>query len=151
MLHEIMHVGVTVTDLDRSLAFYRTTLGLRFQGELVMQGETTDRLFQRTGCKVRVAYLNGSEDLMAPPVELLQFVDDNAEKVPADLHRTSISEICFRVSDLDRVYAQLRERGVDFLSEPQFFDFSDAGFGTSKAVYFRDPDGNILELMQSPA
>lgn len=148
MVNEVMHVGVTVSDMDRSIDFYKNILGLTFQGELIMQGKETELLFQRTNCKARVAYLNGSDHVMAPPIELIQFLDDQVEKVSSDLHRTSISEICFRVSDIDKAYRHLIAHGVDCLSEPQHFDFTDAGFGKSKAIYFRDPDGVVLELMQ---
>lgn len=148
MIHEIMHVGVTVTDMDRSIAFYRDVLGLEFQGEVVMQGKETDLLFAKKDCKVRVAYLNGSDHIMAPPVELIQFVSHHAEEDPSDLCKTSISEICFRVSDIDAVYQHLLKNHVQCLSEPQFFDFTASGFGKSKALYFKDPDGIILELME---
>ena len=149
MLKEIMHIGVTVSDLDRSIDFYKNVLGLDFKGELLMQGEETDRLFARKNCKARVAYLNGSDAVMAPPVELIQFVDEDVEKAPADLFRTSISEICFAVTDIDAVYEKLTAAGVECLSAPQPFDFTADGFGRSKAIYFRDPDGIILELMQA--
>lgn len=49
---------------------------------------------------------------------------------------------------MDYVYDYLKESQVEFLSEPQFFDFSKDGFGKSKAVYFKDPDGIILELIE---
>ena len=149
MIQEIMHVGVTVRDLDRSIAFYRDVLGLTFQGEILMEGPETDALFRRTGCRARVAYLNGSDHVMAPPLELIQFVDKDSRQDPADLFKTSISEICFRVRDLDAVYESLVAHGVDCLSAPQPFDFTASGFGKSKALYFRDPDGIIMELMES--
>lgn len=148
MLNEIIHVGVTISDMDRSIAFYRDILGLTFQGELLMQGKETDLLFQRDNCKVRVAYLNGNEHIMSAPVELLQFVDDDAKKDLCDLHKTSISEICFKVSDIEAEYEHLIANGVECLSSPQEFDFTSSGFGKSKALYLKDPDGIILELMQ---
>ncbi len=148
MISSIIHVGVTVSDMDRSIAFYRDVLGLAFQGELTMEGPETDRLFAKAGCKARVAYLNGSNELQVPPVELIQFESEQAERVQADLFKTSISEICFLTDDLEREYARLAEQGVEFLSEPQDFDFTASGFGKSRAVYFKDPDGIILELMQ---
>lgn len=149
MIHEVMHIGVTVSDMDRSIDFYQNILGLTFAGEIRMEGRETDLLFGRKNCKARVAYLNGSDHVMAPPVELIQFVGDEAEKMPSDLHRTSISEICFRVDDIDAVYRHLMNNHVECLSEPQYFDFTASGFGKSKAIYFKDPDGVILELMQS--
>ena len=36
MVGRIYHVGLTVSDLDRSIAFYRDILGLEFQGEILM-------------------------------------------------------------------------------------------------------------------
>ncbi len=149
MIQEIMHVGVTVQDLDRSIAFYRDILGMTFQGEILMEGPETDALFCRKGCKARVAYLNGSEHIMAPPLELIQFVDAASRIDSADLMKTSISEICFRVQDIDTVYQHLIANHVDCLSAPQSFDFTVSGFGKSKALYFRDPDGIIMELMES--
>lgn len=148
MLQEILHVGLTVSDLDRSIAFYRDVLGLAFQGELLMEGPETDRLFRREGCKARVAYLKGTDEIAAPPVELIQFVNDPAEKKQSDLHRTSISELCFRVRDIEAAYQALTARGVECFSPPQSFDFTAGGFGRSKALYCKDPDGIILELME---
>ena len=42
MIGRIYHVGLTVSDLDRSVAFYRDILGLAFQGEIFMEGKETD-------------------------------------------------------------------------------------------------------------
>ena len=58
MVGRIYHVGLTVSDLERSIAFYRDVLGLEFQGEIFMEGEETDKMFRRVNCKARVAYLN---------------------------------------------------------------------------------------------
>ena len=148
MVERIYHVGLTVSDLDRSIAFYRDILGLEFQGEIFMAGEETDRLFRMKDTKARVAYLNGSKAIEAPPIELIQFVDNKVKKVKGNLFTTSISEVCFYTDDIEIVYNGLIEKHVDCLSEPQYFDFSSQGFGKSKAFYFKDPDGIILEMMQ---
>lgn len=148
MIGQIYHVGLTVSDLDRSVRFYRDTLGLEYLGEIVMEGTETDILFGRKGCKARVAYLNGAADTCAPPVELIQFIDEGARREPGDLFTTSISELCLHTDDAEAEYERLKLAGVDCLSAPQSFDFSDAGFGASKAFYFRDPDGIVLEMMQ---
>ena len=64
------------------------------------------------------------------------------------LFTTSISEVCFYTDDIDSVYRTLIKNQVECLSEPQYFDFRADGFGESRAFYFRDPDGIILEMMQ---
>ena len=148
MVGRIYHVGLTVSDLDRSVAFYRDILGLEYQGEIFMVGKETDAMFQRENCKARVAYLNGSKAVEAPPVELIQFVDNEVCRVRSDLFTTSISEICFYTNDADAVYNNLTENHVECLSEPQDFDFTADGFGKSRAFYFKDPDGITLEMMQ---
>ena len=148
MVGRIYHVGLTVSDLDKSIAFYRDILGLKYQGEIMMVGEGTDKMFQKKNCKARVAYLNGSENIETPPVELIQFVDSEIHKEQSDLFMTSISEVCFYTDDIDSVYRTLIENHVECLSEPQYFDFRADGFGESRAFYFRDPDVIILEMMQ---
>ena len=75
MIGRIYHVGLTVSDLDCSIAFYRDILGLEFQGEIFMKGKETDKMFRKENCKARVAYLYGSKAIEAPPVELIQFVE----------------------------------------------------------------------------
>ena len=148
MVGRIYHVGLTVSDLDRSVVFYRDILGLEFQGEILMVCEETDKMFHKKNCKARVAYLNGSKNMEAPPVELIQFVDNAVNNVQSDLFTTSISELCFYTDDIESVYKNLIENNIECLSEPQYFDFTEQGFDKSKAFYFKDPDGIILEMMQ---
>lgn len=148
MIGRIYHVGLTVSDIDRSIAFYRDVLGLEFQGEIFMSGEETDRMFGKKNCQAKVAYLNGSQNVETPPIELIQFVENETHHAQPDLFTTSISEVCFYTDDIDKVYKNLLAHQVVCLSEPQYFDFTAQGFGKSKAFYFRDPDGIILEMMQ---
>lgn len=149
MIREIMHVGITVSHMENSIKFYRDVLGLKFIGEIMMEGKETDLLFACENVKVRVAYLNGSNNLIAPPIELIQFLNKKTELDSATLTKTSISEICFKVTDIDAFYQHLLNHGVECLSGPQAFDFTAFHFGKSKALYFKDPDGIILELMEA--
>ena len=49
MLKHIAHVGVTVSNLERSIDFYQNVLGLSYKGQMVMEGEATDTLFGTKG------------------------------------------------------------------------------------------------------
>ncbi|MEI0606015.1 VOC family protein [Brachyspira pulli] len=149
MLKEIMHVGITVTNIENSIKFYRDILGLTLKGQAIMEGKETDALFAMNNCKVKIAYLNGSDNIMSPPIELLEFVNNKTIKDKPQLNKISISEICFRVDNIEKVYKHLIDNNVEYLSEPQEFDFTAYGFSKSKALYFKDPDGIILELMEN--
>ncbi len=147
MIREVMHIGITVSNMEKSIHFYKDILELTFKGEAIMEGKETDLLFNMNGVKVKIAYLNGSDNIIAPPIELLQFINEEAKKNISELNKISISEICFRVENIDEMYKHLIKNNVECLSGPQYFDFENYGFGRSKALYFRDPDGIILELM----
>ena len=107
MVGRIYHVGLTVSDLDRSIAFYRDILGLKFQGEIFMEGEETDKMFRKENCKARVAYLNGSKVLEAPPIELIQFVDSKIHKEQSDLGQLWRYPISGSRSEILSVWASL--------------------------------------------
>lgn len=149
MIGKVAHIGITVSNIENSIKFYKDILGLDFKGQMVMEGEATDILFNIDNCRVKVAYINASNQMYSPSIELLEFRENCSKNRPIELKQTSISEVCFSVKDIDRVYKKLLEKGVEFLSKPQYFDFTDQGFGRSKAVYFKDPDGIILELIEN--
>lgn len=148
-LKEIVHIGLTISDTERSVKFYRDILGLSYMGEIIMDGEEADRLFGRKNSRARVSYLKGNDNILSPAVELIEFLDREVEDIDADLGRISISEICFEVQDIEGMYNKFKENNVECISSPQEFDFTSFGFGKSKAMYFRDIDGIILELNET--
>ena len=149
MLKEVMHIGITVSDIEKSIKFYRDILGLTFKGQAVMEGKETDALFNMENCKIKIAYLNGSDNIISPTIELLEFINHKTIEDKPQLNKISTSEICFKVNNIENVYKHLLKNNVECLSSPQEFDFTSYGFGKSKALYFKDPDGIILELMET--
>lgn len=148
MLKNVCHIGLTVSNLQNSINFYKDILGLSYVGKMTMSGENTETLFNMKNCFARIGYLTCAEQISGPSIELIEFVNPKAKKVKPALNTTSISEICFTVTDIDAVYETLLSKGVEFISPPQYFDFTPDGFSKSKAVYFKDPDGIILELLE---
>ena len=47
MLQEVMHIGITVSDMDKSISFYKDILGLVLKGEMTMTGAEVDKLFNK--------------------------------------------------------------------------------------------------------
>ena len=149
MLGAVAHTGITVRDMEKALRFYRDILGLEVLGDITIAGEEVDTLTRVKQAKLRAVYLRSEEDPQGPPLELLQFVEPRGDtgKPYARLTNPGITEVAFWIKDIEKTYAELRARGVEFYSAPQLFELE--GYGKVKAVYFWDPDGTTLELLQS--
>jgi catechol 2,3-dioxygenase-like lactoylglutathione lyase family enzyme len=144
----IHHTGYTVSDLDRSLGFYRDLLGMEVLATQEKAGGYLAAIVGYPDAHVRMAHLRmpGSEHV----VELFQYLAP-AGAAPERIEPRDVgtAHLCFRVNDLPAEYARLREAGVDsFVSEPVAIDtgINTGGFG----LYLRDPDGIVIELFQPP-
>ena len=148
MLGPVAHIGITVRDMDKALAFYQGVLGMEKLGEATFAGPEASRLTRIPGTVLRAAYLRGGKGIKGPPLELLHFVQPgNGEGTPyTQLNNPGITEVAFWVDDIEQVTADLMARGVEFYSRPQLFEFAGS---KAKAVYFLDPDGTTLELIQT--
>lgn len=148
MLGAVAHIGITVRDMDPALSFYEGALGMPKLGEATFSGEAASRLTRIPGTVLRAVYLRGGKEMKGPPLELLNFVEPSsgAGTPYTRLNNPGITEVAFWVTDIERVYLELLAKGVEFYSPPQLFEF--AGY-KAKAVYFLDPDGTTLELIQT--
>ncbi len=146
MLGAFAHVGITVSDMERAVHFYRDLLGLKVVGDVTFAGEEADVLTQEKGTRLRAVYLRSVEEAKGAPIELLHFISPVAEGSPyPGIKNPGITEVAFWVKDIERTYTELKTQGVQFYSAPQLFDLD--GYKV-QAVYFRDPDGTTLELIQ---
>jgi catechol 2,3-dioxygenase-like lactoylglutathione lyase family enzyme len=140
------HTSYTVSDLDRSLAFYVGLLGC----EVIWQREIRDGYFRQIvglpGAVVRAAQLRipGSPHVL----ELFEYVTPRG--LPADVRNAhpGSSHIAWFVDDLPAAYAELAEKGVAFRSPPVLIDAGANRGGW--AAYALDPDGITVELFQPP-
>ena len=140
------HVAVTVGDMDRSLAFYCGLLGLKEVERHRLEGETISKMAGKPDVIMEVVRLEAPE---TPGVllDLQQYVTPEGEVSDAQLGDVAHSHFCFGVPDVWAAYKDLSEKGVEFVSEPVSFDLE---WGIVYVVFFKDPDGFILELMQVP-
>jgi lactoylglutathione lyase len=119
------HIGLNVTDLDRSLAFYRDLLGFRTLAE----GKEEDR---------RYAFLGDGETLV---LTLWQ----QAEQ-PYGPDRAGLHHLALQADSIEQVRAYeeaLRAHGVDFAHEGVVAHREGAASG---GIFFHDPDGTRLEI-----
>jgi catechol 2,3-dioxygenase-like lactoylglutathione lyase family enzyme len=146
-LNGINHVGVTVRDLDRTLAFYREFFGIEplFQG----LGENADisRSVGLDDVRVRFAFI----DLGNTRMELLQY-ERPLGRQTQDMRNCDVGAIhvCFDVDDLTAKYEQLKAGGIQFITSPIRLDENQGTLAGLEYVYFRDPDGLMLQLYEMP-
>jgi catechol 2,3-dioxygenase-like lactoylglutathione lyase family enzyme len=148
MMRQIHHVGLTVADLDRSMAFYHDTLGLPFALAPTpwFEGEHLPRALGVDGpVKLRIVMFGFAEGDTV--LELLEYASPRSERDRA-LSQSSIgaSHVAFHVADIDAVVNDLTVRGVAFNSGVN--DIDDGPLAGWRWVYFKDPDGHTLELVE---
>ncbi|HXW10107.1 MAG TPA: VOC family protein [Steroidobacteraceae bacterium] len=142
-------VGITVSDMERSLEFYTRVLSFEHVGGREVAGDAYDRLYGVSGLRLRIERLRLGEE----HVELMQFLAPRGRPIPADSrsHDRWFQHVAIIVSDMDRAYAVLREHGVEHASiAPQRLPDWNPNAGGIEAFYFRDPDGNHLEILRFP-
>jgi catechol 2,3-dioxygenase-like lactoylglutathione lyase family enzyme len=142
-------IGITVSDLDRSVAFYRDVLSFSVAGETEVSGPPVEQLEGVFGAHVRSARLQlGSEAIV-----LTQYLAPRGRPLPADMRSNdrAFQHVAIVVSDMDRAYRHLREHGIRHISnEPQTLPAWNKKAGGIKAFYFADPDDHALEAIWFP-
>jgi catechol 2,3-dioxygenase-like lactoylglutathione lyase family enzyme len=141
MITAFSHVGISVSNLERSLAFYRDLLGMRVIQEVPFGGPSYDAIMGVNGTDGRIAVLR-TQNL---EIELLEFRRPLPR--PADPDRRvfdqGLSHFAIHVADIAALRARLEAAGVRFHSALVYFPRC-----ATTAVYFRDPDGNLIEMIQ---
>jgi lactoylglutathione lyase len=114
-----------VTDIARSVAFYRDVLG----APVLRQGEPTLLRLKNTWIIINKG---------GGPT------DDKPEVIasPSKDLNTLSSFLNLRVVDIERCYELWRSRGAHFITEPKVHE-------TEKRCYMRDPDGYLIEVGQT--
>jgi catechol 2,3-dioxygenase-like lactoylglutathione lyase family enzyme len=139
------HVGITVSDLDRSIAFYTGVLGLELASEPtpVFDEPALGEGVGVPGAALRCVLLRLGDGLL----ELLEY-SAPPSPVPAPLPQNAFGaqHVAMLVDDVAARKSQLEAAGVTFLSEITVVD--EGVLAGWRWVYFLDPDGNALELVE---
>ena len=140
------HISLTVSDMDRSLAFYCDLLGMKEVERHRLEGETISKKCGKPEVVMDVIRLE-APDTPGIELDLQQYVVPEGSVSTAQLGDVAHSHFCFGVPDVWASYNELKSKGVEFISEPVSFDL---GWAIVHVVFFKDPDGFILELVQEP-
>lgn len=139
------HVAITVSDLKRSLRFYRDQLGLREQSSHTLEGQTISRMAGKARVRMKVVRLVCPETPEVQ-IDLQQYLEPKGRQSDSKLGDIANSHLCIEVADIAKMYARLTAAGVQFVSPPVEFDLK--AEGKIGCVFFMDPDGYVLELTE---
>jgi len=112
------HIGIYITDLEKSKEFYTQVLGCKIVDENNRPG-TTLVFLDAFGATLELIY---KENILERPIG-------------------PIDHISFRVDDLEQKLIELEKHGIKLDSDPR-----DTGF--AKIAFFRGPDGERFEFME---
>jgi catechol 2,3-dioxygenase-like lactoylglutathione lyase family enzyme len=143
-------IGITVGDMDRAVDFYTKVLTFEKVAEREVLGEQYEHLYGVFGLRLAIVTMQLGEER----IELMQFIAPRGRPTPVDAKSNDrwFQHVAIIVSDMDRAYARLRQHKVDHASPaPQVLPAWNANAGGIAAFYFRDPDGNHLEVLHFPA
>ncbi len=145
----IDHTAIAVSDTEKSLAFYRDRLGLEVVGRSENYGPEQERLNNVFGARLRITALRATSE-PGPGIEFLEYL------APADGRPMPADE---RANDLihwQTILAGPDVRGLasDLLGESAFVspgvvEIDEPGYPYPEGFLVRDPDGHVLQVMQS--
>ncbi len=128
------HVGLTVTDIDRSEAWYRAALGLELQLSFELRGGAR-------GAMLRSAGGAGVELFQVPDAQPgMSFADP-----PTAMRTAGFGHVAFETGDLDAAYVRAIEAGAAAVWAPRQSPEPDR-----RMAFIHDPDGNLIELIGPP-
>jgi catechol 2,3-dioxygenase-like lactoylglutathione lyase family enzyme len=146
----VSSIGFTVSDMDRSVAFYSDVLTFKLISDVEVDGPEYDTLWGIFGVRARVVRMQLGEQQL----ELIEFLsppDLRPIPMPSYSHDLWFQHFAIVVRDMEAAWAHVRKHHVRQISpRPQTIPVSNVAAAGIKAIKFRDPDGHNLELLWFP-
>lgn len=148
------HFSFTVSDLERSIAFYRDLLGLRLVHRMVHDQKYTSSQIGFADALLKVALFNVADMPQGSSpsghvLELIEYVNPRGEPLNAATNRPGAAHLALQVDDLEAEFARLKAAGVQFRSEAPV-PITHGRHSGGLTCYLLDPDGITLELIELP-
>lgn len=139
-MRAVRHVGIVVSDLERSLRFYEKLLGLKVVKRAEEVGEFIDKVCGLDKTRLITVKLAADDGSL---VEILSFNSHAVKKIERQIYDIGVSHVAFTVNDIDREYSKLCREGIKFISPPSL-----SPDGLAKVAFCKDPDGVYIELVE---
>jgi catechol 2,3-dioxygenase-like lactoylglutathione lyase family enzyme len=149
LVKSVEAVGMTVSDMDRSVEFFSKVLSFEKIRDVEVHGAEYEKLQGVFGLRMRVARMKLGDEM----IELTQYLAPEGRPIPADWRSNdhSFQHIAIVVSDMDKAYQQLRAHKVRHASTgPQTIPASNKAAAGIRAFYFKDTDGHNFEIIYFP-
>ncbi|MEM9351918.1 MAG: VOC family protein [Planctomycetota bacterium] len=144
----LAHVGITVADMERSLRFYTELLNAEIILDTTVSSPGLSRTVSVPDAELHIVLMQLGNTVL----ELIDYAHQTGQRILADNSQPGAMHVAFEVNDIDAAYQELTERGVEFNAPPYTFTDDDGpGVAGIRIAYFRDPDGNQLEMVSVPA
>ncbi len=141
MVAALRHAGIVVTDMERSLKFYRNLLGLKIVWDKFESGDYIDNMSALKNVLVRTVKMTANGGSL---IELLCYDSHPRKRLGGnEICNIGSSHVAFTVENLDQLCQKLRESGFKFNCEPQF-----PPGGKVRVMFCEDPDGTLIELVE---
>jgi catechol 2,3-dioxygenase-like lactoylglutathione lyase family enzyme len=140
------HTGITVSNLERALAFWRDVLGFEFSHSAHQKGVRPEQVTGVKGAELKLAVVKTPS---GHKIELLEYFAP-ADRKRVDLRPCDVGHVhvALIVDDLDAVLERIAASGWKAAGQPQTLTHGpNAG---KRVVYVRDPDGTTIEFMEIP-
>ena len=150
MIQGFFHVSFTVSNLEASVKWYTEVLGLEYVRGQEQHNEYTSRLVGYPDAHLKVAQLRvpgQTIPISRHHIELVEYVHPRGEDIPLDTNRTGVGHWAFIVDDIHKEFDRLSTLGVKFKAEKPVAIEQGVNKG-GYTIYFTDPDGITLELLQ---
>lgn len=139
------HTSFTVSDLDRTVAFFIEALGFELVSRAPRDIAVVSRITGVEGADIDVAYVQGPGHRL----ELIQYrAPDGRGRVRSLPCDTGFAHIAFDVDDIDKAIAACAGHGVRPIGDPVPIDRGPNAGG--RVVYMRDPDDVTIEFIEKP-
>ena len=149
-VHAVDAVGMTVSNMDKSVDFYSKVLDFQKISDSEVLGDDYEHLQGIFGLRMRVVRMRLGEET----IELTEYLTPKGRPFPGDTRSNDrwFQHIAIVVSDMDKAFERLRSNKVRYASNaPQTLPAWNKGAAGIRAFYFRDPDGHFLEIIYFPA
>jgi glyoxylase I family protein len=141
------HTGITVSNLEQSLEFWRDVLGFEFSHRAHQAGEMAEQITGVKGAELKLAVVKAPG---GHRIELLEYLAPADRKRNVDLRPCDVGHVhvALTVENLEPLLEKIAASDWKAAGKPQTLT---AGPNVGKRViYVRDPDGTTIEFMQLP-